>query len=58
VIFTHLMGYFHPRSATVIAYVMITVGPVVGLTAIVPELLGTAILLFVFFHQFDERLAT
>lgn len=44
-------------AATAIAFSMINLGPGAGLTDIVPQLLGTAILLFMFFRVFDEQLA-
>jgi len=44
-------------AASVIAYVMIDLGPGPGLAAIAPQLLGTAVLLFLFFREFDEQLA-
>jgi RsiW-degrading membrane proteinase PrsW (M82 family) len=44
-------------AATVIAYVMIDLGPGDGLAAIAPQMISTAILLFLFFREFDEQLA-
>jgi len=43
-------------SAT-IAYAMINLGPTPGLTAIFPQLAGSAILLFMFFREFNEALS-
>lgn len=43
-------------AAAVIAFVMIDLGPAAGLAAIVPELLSTAVLMFMFFREFDEKL--
>ena len=43
-------------AATVIGFVMIDLGPAAGLAAILPELLGNAVLLFLFFREFDEKL--
>jgi hypothetical protein len=43
--------------ATVTAYMMIELGPSAALSALAPELVGNAVLLFMFFREFDERLA-
>jgi len=43
-------------AASVIAYEMINLGPAAGLTAIFPQILGSAILLFMFFREFNEPL--
>ena len=44
-------------AGSAIAYAIIVLGPIAGLTAVFPALLGNAILLFMFFREFDEPLS-